>query len=178
MKRYSKKQILDSVLILDVAKRSSIPLEPISSGNFTHRCKCPSPEHKAGSERTGSLYIDGENNNFYCFGCGASNNVIDFYILKNNCDFSQAISELSEFVDPAKVGSSQPFSKKKSNFSILFHISEMFRRYQKNHPEDDEWVSSLMKKTDEYIDEIDRYDLKKTKSLAARVRDILNRRSI
>ena len=176
MKRYSKKQILDSVLILDLAEKLSIPLEPISSGNFTHRCRCPSPEHKAGSERTGSLYIDGENNNFYCFGCGASNNVIDFYILKKNCDFSEAISDLSEYVDPSKAGSSQSFSKKKNNFSILFYISEMFRKYQKSRPEDKEWVEALMKKTDEYIEEIDRYDLKKTRSLAASVKGMLSRR--
>ena len=73
MKRFTKQDILSSVSILELAKHFSIPLEQVCSGNFTHKCRCPSPEHKSGSERTGSLYIDGENNNFYCFGCGASN---------------------------------------------------------------------------------------------------------
>lgn len=175
MKRYSKEEILSSVSILDLAKKFSMSLERVCSGNFTHRCKCPSSEHKSGLERTGSLYIAGEDNNFYCFGCGASNNVIDFYILRTGCDFSTAISEMSEFVDPEKI-SGVSFARKKNNFSILLSISEMFREAQRSNPDDIKWVEAVMQKTDEYIKEIDRYDLKRTKSLSAKVFNMLKRR--
>ena len=175
MKRYSKEEILSSVSILDLAKKFSMSLERVCSGNFTHRCKCPSPEHKNGSERTGSLYIAGEDNNFYCFGCGASNNVIDFYILRTGCDFSTAISEMSELVDPEKI-SGVSFTRKKNNFSILLNISEMFREAQRSNPDDIKWLEAVMQKTDEYIKEIDRYDVKKTKALSAKVFDMLKRR--
>ena len=59
---FRKEDILDGVLIIDVAKMFKINLEGISSGNFTFRCKCPSDDHKSGRERTSSLYIDSVNN--------------------------------------------------------------------------------------------------------------------
>jgi len=175
MKRFTKEEILKGASIIDVAKSFSIPLENICSGNFTHRCRCPSPDHKSGSERTGSLYIDSVNNNFYCFGCGATNNVIDFYILKTQCDFSTAMLELSEFVDPAKI-SNVISEKRKSNFSILLKISELFRMVQLEHPEDKKWIEQVMKKTDRYIEDIDRHDIKKAKSLHSKVSSLIKRR--
>lgn len=178
MKRYSKEEILKAVSIVDLADKFSIPLERVCSGNFTHRCKCPSPEHKSGSERTGSLYIDGENNNFYCFGCGASNNVIDFYILKTGSDFMTSISDLSELVDPNKVSASTNSARKVSNFLILLSISNMFRRAQKENPSDIEWIESVMRKTDEYIAEIDRYDIKRSKALSSKLHKLFERRFV
>jgi len=175
MKRYSKEEILNSVSILDLAKKFSISLERVCSGNFTHRCKCPSSEHKSGLERTGSLYIAGEDNNFYCFGCGASNNVIDFYILRTGCDFSTALSEMSEFVDPEKI-SNVSTVRRKNNFTILLHISEMFRDAQKANPDDITWIEAVMQKTDEYIIKIDRYDIKRSKALSAKIFGMLKRR--
>ena len=175
MRKFSKQQILRSIKILDLAEDNALSLEQISSGNFTHRCKCPSEEHKSGLERTGSLYIDGDNNNFYCFGCGASNNVIDFYMLCNSCDFSTAITELSDLIDPKEV-SSADFVPKKNNFQTLLKISNMFRKAQQKHPEDLEWIESVMLRTDIYMQDIDRYDTKKAKALAMKVYDILKRR--
>ena len=99
--RYSKEQILGAVKISEIADSFGVSLSEISSGNFTHRCKCPGSEHKSGLERTGSLYIDDINNNFYCFGCGASNNAIDFYILCTGKTFSESITDLSEKIDPS-----------------------------------------------------------------------------
>ena len=175
MKKYSKQEILSAARILDIAKKLSIGLESISSGNFTHRGRCPSPEHKGGQERTGSLYVDGDNNNFYCFGCGASNNVIDFYMLKQGCDFSTALSEMSELVDPSKV-SAKKHAAKKNNFKELMAISRVFRLIQERYPEDIEWIESFMKKTDLYLDQIDRYDVEKTKALYRKVSEIVKRR--
>jgi DNA primase len=173
--RYSKEEILKSISILDIANAESIALERISSGNFTHRCKCPSKEHKSGSERTGSLYIDGDNNNFYCFGCGATNNVIDFYILCTNLDFSGAITELSSLVDPDKV-QRVASGKKKTNFYPLLQLSEVFREALKAHPEDIEWIEKVMKRADQHIESIDRYDVKRTKSLLTKIKGLIRRR--
>ncbi len=175
MKKASKQDILKSVFITDLAKDFKIPLEKISSGNFTHRCKCPSPEHKHGSERTGSLYIDSVNNNFYCFGCGASNNVIDFYILKECVTFSEAIEELSKRVDPENI-SSAPFQKKKSNLSVLIKISEVFRRALRDYPDMRDWIFLIMKRTDSYMESIDRCDIDKANTLYKSVKKTLDRR--
>ena len=175
MIRYSKEEINVAIRITDLANRFSISLEAVNSGNFTHRCKCPSKEHKSGSERTGSLYIDEANNNFYCFGCGASNNVIDFYILCKDVDFSTAILELSESVDPTKV-SNVPRKQKVVNFSQLLEISSLFRRTQIRHPEDIEWIEGLMKKTDQYTDGIDRHDVRGAKIMLKKLKVIIHRR--
>lgn len=175
MRKYSKEEINASVRITDLANKFSIALEQVNSGNFTHRCRCPSKEHKSGSERTGSLYIDEDNNNFYCFGCGASNNVIDFYILCKGVDFSTSLVELSEFVDPDKV--KKVVSKKHvSNFSQLLELSNLFRRIQIKYPNDIEWIEKLMKKTDNYLDGIDRRDVKASKSLLKKVKTTIHRR--
>ena len=64
MKGYvSKEDITSGVLILDLTNEFGIDTEDVSSGNFNRRCKCPSPNHKNGGERTGSLYIDSVKNN-------------------------------------------------------------------------------------------------------------------
>tara|TARA_A200000159_G_scaffold158847_1_gene176646 strand:- start:3359 stop:3892 length:534 start_codon:yes stop_codon:yes gene_type:complete len=175
MRRYNKQEILSSVSILDVAEKSSIDLEEISSGNFTHRCKCPSKEHKGGTERTGSLYIDGDNNNFYCFGCGASNNTIDFYMICNDVDFSEAILAMSKLVDPDKVKLQKP-EVKATTFGILLGISKMFRDAIRSHPDKLVEIESVMRRTDEYLSDIGRYDTKKAKALSKKIRAVLNRR--
>ncbi len=175
MKRYSKEEINSSVNITDLATKFSIPLEQVNSGNFTHRAKCPSKEHKSGSERTGSLYIDEDNNNFYCFGCGASNNVIDFYILCKGVDFSTSLAELSEFVDPDKV--KHVVSKKHAtNFSQLLELSTLFRRTQKRYKDDIAWIEKLMKKTDQYLESIDRKNVQAAKQLLKKVKSTIHRR--
>jgi len=173
--KYSKEEINTAVSITELASKFSIALEQVNSGNFTHRCKCPSKEHKSGSERTGSLYIDEDNNNFYCFGCGASNNVIDFYILCKGVDFSTSLIELSKIVDPAKV---TKVARKKhvSNFSQLLELSHVFRRTQAMHSDDIEWVEKLMKKTDEYLETIDRKNVQAAKKLLKKVKVTIRRR--
>ena len=175
MIKYSKEEIIKVVAISDIADNLSISLEQINSGNFTHRCRCPSKEHKNGSERTCSLYIDNNNNNFYCFGCGASNNVIDFYILCKDVDFSAAIQDLSEFVDPTKIGKIAR-QKKVTNFPILLELSVSFRQIQMAHPEDIKWIEEFMKKTDKHLEEIDRYDVRRAKALLKKVKALIHRR--
>jgi len=175
LRTLNKEEILNSIKIVEIATRKGVAYEQVNSGNFTHRCKCPGKDHKSGLERTGSLYIDNDNNNFYCFGCGASNNVIDFYILCVDTDFLTAIRDLSEMIDPKDV-TSVPRAKRQTNFSKILEISGLFRVAQKAHPSDLEWIERLMKKTDAYILSIDRYDIHKASNIFKGVRRALNRR--
>lgn len=175
LKKASKEAILDSVYITTIAQDYGINLELISSGNFTHRCRCPSKDHKHGSERTSSLYIDAKNNNFYCFGCGATSNAIDFYMLCEDVDFSQAMAELSKFVDPEKAGK---FRAKNSQniYSTLLKISTLFRKSLRGNKEDYEWMFKLMKLTDLYISEIERDDVASAKKLLRNIKKKLESR--
>ena len=172
---FSKEQIILNVKISDVADSVGVSLEETNTGNFTHRCKCPSPEHKAGLERTGSLYIDNERNNFYCFGCNASNNVIDFYILCTDKTFSESIKDLSAFVDKKNLKRSSDVVKN-TIFSVLLDISHYYRKLFKAHPDDKNWIESMMKKTDVYISGIDRYDVDSARRLFAKIKKVTFRR--
>ena len=171
-----KDTILSSVKILDLAEEFEISVEEISSGNFTHRCRCPSDKHKAGSERTGSLYIDGNNNNFYCFGCGATSNVIDFYILITNKTFSESMQYLSTLVDPNNVSSPIDEEVKVSTFDECLKISNMFRAYITKYPDDFDWIDGIIKQADQYLEDIGRYEVDRTKSLRRKLLSTLRQR--
>ena len=55
------KAILDKICILDIIDKYNLEYTRISAGNFTHKLRCPFPNHLGGQERTASLYIS-ENN--------------------------------------------------------------------------------------------------------------------
>jgi DNA primase len=176
-KRYSKTQLIKIIKILDLCESNSIAVEQIVSGNFTHRCKCPFPNHKSGKERTHSLYIDSINNNFYCFGCGASNNSIDFYMLLNGLSFVDAITKLSEMVDPDCAVDQTPDSDiKRNNFSILLEISSIFRNlYSKEEYRNELWLEDLSKKTDLKIDSLESYDVDGAKKVLKQIKSYINK---
>lgn len=176
-RRYSKNQLVKAVKILDICNEKSIALESVVSGNFTHRCKCPFSSHKSGKERTQSLYIDSVNNNFYCFGCGANNNSIDFYMLLNDIDFSAAISELSNTIDPELIGSDIEYEDiKRNNFSILLEISSIFKLLYSNESyRNEEWLDKLSMKTDLKVESLDVYDVDGAKKVLKQIKSYLSR---
>jgi len=175
IKRYSKSQLIKAVKILRLCEEETIALEQIISGNFTHRCKCPFSTHKSGKERTQSLYIDSINNNFYCFGCGASNNSIDFYMLLKEIDFSTAISELSKTINPDEVSPETGSNDiKRNNFSILLEISSVFRPLYKNEKyKNEKWLDDLSKKTDLKLELLEVYDTDGTQKILKQIKTYL-----
>ena len=171
----SKDDISKFVSILDIADEFDIKLEEIYSGTFTHKCKCPSKNHKNGNETTAACNIDAENNKFWCFVCNAGLSVIDFYMLCTERDFSSAIIELSKRITDGYT--SQPFTiGKKNNFQILFDISSLFREAMLTHSDDLKWINEIMKKTEDYILLIDKYDLNKTSLLLEKLKSTLKKR--
>lgn len=159
----SKQDIINTVSIVKLAEEAGIPLEECVSGNFDLRCKCPAKDHKGGNERTASLYIDSRRNNFYCYGCGASSNVLDFYMLLNDIEFIEAFRILRERAVPS--GNKNAFLGKASNFSVLVEISEFFREQMLQNSKDLKWINGIMIKTDEYLEGIESTDVAKTKAL-------------
>lgn len=175
MKFVRKEHILRDVKIVDLAEEFGIILEPAASGNFDICCRCPSKEHKNGNERTGSLYIDSQNNNFYCFGCSASSNVIDFYMLCADVDFSSAMKELRGRVDHGNADSIPPV-KRRSNFSIIFGMSQFFRQTMLSHPSDLKWISKIMQITDKHLSGIKSTDTDSAKKIERKVRALVKER--
>jgi DNA primase len=171
-RRYSKEQLLKLIRILDLCDKYSISVENSLSGNFTHRCKCPFSTHKSGNERTKSLFIDSVNNNFYCFGCGASNNPIDFYMLMNCVDFSKAMLDLSSMIDPSIAPDVKEFEVKTSNMPILMEVASAFRTlYKKLGSNEEVWIENLSKAVDKRIDELDPYDVVGAQKILNKIKD-------
>jgi len=171
-----KDDIIRGVGFLDILDLLKIRPERVSSGNFTHRCCCPSPDHKGGRERTSSLYIDSVNNNFYCYGCSSSHNQIDFYILATGCDFMAALRALEPLIDHSKTDKSGVIVTKPSTFSSLMDISVFFRSLQERYPNDEEWIMTLMKRTDHHIESIGQNEAKKCKALLSEVKRVCKKR--
>lgn len=171
---YRKSDIISGVSIESVAELLKIKLEPISTGNFTARCRCPGINHKHGSERTPSLYIDTVRNNYFCYGCTSSHNQIDFYILATGCDFLEALEALGPLIDPDKVGA--PTESKKSNFGVLMKISKYIRAVILKNRGDIKWIMKLQENVDSSINKIDRFDIKKTELLFQKIKRVCRER--
>jgi DNA primase len=170
----SKDDITSGVLILDLTEEFGISTEDVSSGNFNKRCRCPSPNHKNGGERTGSLYIDGVHNNFYCFGCGTGSNSIDFYMLCAGVTFGEAVSKLRTRVKP---GTSQKESNIEiSNLYTLLQISNLFRETMLKHKNDLRWIDRLMRHADNFILELEPQDENGAKKLLEKIEQTIKNR--
>lgn len=174
VKFVTKQDILTSISILDICEEEGIELEQISSGNFDYRCKCPSKDHKSGNERTGSCYINSEGNNFYCFGCSASSNLIDFYMLVKDIEFIDAFRELKPRATPS--GKKKTFYKKPSNFAIQVEISSLLRETMVKNPKDLKWLNGIMIQVDKYLEDIDTKDVRRTKILLKSLQKTISER--
>ncbi|MDB2481801.1 CHC2 zinc finger domain-containing protein [bacterium] len=167
-----KAAILQTVSILDLAENADLNLEEMHSSNFSHRCRCPNKHHKSGSERTPSLYINSKDNNFYCYGCQASYNCIDFYMLCKDCDFSSALKDLS-----SKINYLQDIEVvvRESNYDQKIEISRIIKVYLDGNKDDLSWVLDFNKKIDEYIEQVGD-SVEKAKKLKVKVDKVLKKR--
>lgn len=65
-------------------------MQPANNGNAQALC----PFH---DDRKPSLSVNLKNGLWQCFGCGASGDVIAFYMKRHGCDFPMALRELARF---------------------------------------------------------------------------------
>lgn len=96
------KLLLDKVSILDILDKYELEYYRVSAGNFDHKLKCPFPSHQGGQERTASLCISNSENNFYCYGCNAHGNTIDFLIHFKDMVYYAAVKELAQLAGLTK----------------------------------------------------------------------------
>jgi len=164
-----------NVMIVDLADEHGISLSRISSGNFTHRCKCPNKNHKMGGENTDSLYIDSVNNDFYCYGCSAGSSCIDFYMICNDLNFGEALSVMSDYVDFD--GSSDGYTAKRfDDLAIKLSVSNTIREYCQKNKKDYSYFAKLSLKIDDMFDSINNDDYKKLSALDRKIKKFLEGR--
>ena len=108
--------LLVRVDIVDVID-SLVPLKK-SGSNFVARC----PFH---NEKTPSFSVNRNKQFFYCFGCGASGNVIGFLMDYNHLDFVEAVEDLARFVGvevPREESTFQSVKEQKRDLSDLYEV--------------------------------------------------------
>ncbi|MDR1034497.1 MAG: DNA primase [Holosporales bacterium] len=67
-------------------------------------------------EKTGSFFVNDEKGTFYCFGCGAAGDIIDYVIRKDGIQFRQALEKLAEMAGvklPEKIEHCPDFENRK-----------------------------------------------------------------
>ncbi|MBQ3945477.1 MAG: DNA primase [Alphaproteobacteria bacterium] len=80
------------------------------------------------NEKTGSFFVNDDKGTFYCFGCGASGDIVEYLIRRNGIQFMQAVellSEISGIKIPEKIQYGDDCINKQQ--SILLKIMEFFR---------------------------------------------------
>ncbi|HEY8744751.1 MAG TPA: DNA primase [Chloroflexota bacterium] len=78
-----------------VVSAAGVPLRPAGTGRYRARC----PFH---DDHTPSLLVDERDGHFFCFGCQARGDVIDFLMRHDGLDFRQALERLSGMPLPTK----------------------------------------------------------------------------
>ncbi len=84
---------------------------PLKKQGKNHHACCPFH-----NEKTPSFTVNGERQFYYCFGCGAHGNAIDFLMNYDKLDFVEAIEELS-----ALHGLDVPYEKGTGTSQIELH---------------------------------------------------------
>jgi hypothetical protein len=119
-------------------------------------------------------------NTFLCrdyavHNCNVGSNVIDFYMLCAEVDFSTAMKNLKP---KAKQGSGgqRKYASEVSNFPMLIKISALFRKTMLRHPKDLKWINQLMKDSDIHILNIDSADTNTAKKLYDYIDGLIKKR--
>lgn len=181
--------VLDKINILDILDKYEIEYYAASSGNFTHKLKCPFSIHLGGSERTASLCVSGINNDFHCFGCNSNGNSITFMMLYLGIPYSKALELLAKYCNISESDVSedflQPREKTDPNHMILPHISKagvLIRDFIKNKKDSKDyskwcnWANNKFTKLDYYLDTLNDEQWKIVKDYCDRLEKFLDKK--
>lgn len=172
MKTVSRTDIAKQVKILDLARKFGVAVESASAGNFDYRCRCPSPDHKMGKEKTSSCYINSRDNNYYCYGCNKGVSSIDFYMSCADKTFAEAMQEMKDMVK--NPGAYQDvIDQKRAAFPILVETSEIVRNFLKENPEQLKNMTNLLRKIDRISFDMAKEDADKIEEMNQKLKKML-----
>lgn len=160
--------ILDKINILDILDKYEIEYTRSPSGNFTHKLRCPLPEHLGGNERTASLCVSEKNNDFHCYGCNANGHVITFMMLYLGVPYYKALEILAKAwnISDGDIDEEllKPKERRDPNHTILPHVFKagvLIRDFlvsvkdSGNYNKWCAWANKQFKKLDHYLDNLE-----------------------
>lgn len=113
--------LLAKIDIVDLIN-AQIPLRKKSGSNYFARC----PFH---NEKSGSFSVSQPKQFYYCFGCGAHGNAIDFVMNHERLSFPEAIEALARQVSMEVPHSTGPAVKKDDSIPLLFDLMTEVTNY-------------------------------------------------
>jgi hypothetical protein len=190
-----KSLVMSKINIVDLMVEYKIPLELKSSGQFSHRAKCPFHKGVNGKkEKIASFYISQETNSFYCFGpCDAHGTIIDFVSLMDGTPPIVALMKLAKKVgiinkngqwDELQLDSYgsfvSEFDPNKTIEPYLFNISFLLRDYIRrfiNNGLDDKLLKmeKFASKIDKAVSKLEYGDWEEAEKLFIKVKERLSK---
>lgn len=113
--------LLAKVDIVEVIS-AFLPLHKKSNNNYFACC----PFHQ---EKTASFSVSQVKQFYYCFGCGAHGNAIDFFMQRERLSFPEAVDVLARRVGVEIPKTAAGFKEKKENFAELHQLLEKVSEY-------------------------------------------------
>ncbi len=92
MSSYEMEQIFKKHSILDYLKSKDIYPEKTSGNKYIF--KCPLPDHKEDNTPSFFVYDKGEKQDFFCYGCKMSGNIINLYQIMEKVSLKKSITRL------------------------------------------------------------------------------------
>lgn len=118
--REFKELLLSKIDLVDLVE-SKIPFKKKTGANFFACC----PFHQ---EKSPSFSVNQQKQFFYCFGCGAKGNAIDFMIQYEKMDFKDAMIQLASYAGMALPKSSES-EKPGETLDIYYEMNAQVARY-------------------------------------------------
>ncbi|MDR2458571.1 MAG: DNA primase [Holosporales bacterium] len=81
------------------------------------------------NEKTGSFFVNDNKGTFYCFGCGASGDVVTYLMKKRGLQFMQAIELLAEAAGIKLQESTNYSNEHKAQLSLMQKALEFFKEH-------------------------------------------------
>ena len=153
--------IIEKANIIDVLEKFDIEYTKSGTGEFTHKLKCPF--HANGDERTPSMFVNINKNNFYCFSCSAGGNIINFVSMQLGIPFYEATNWILNFIG-ASGNEDYVWTKKEKidpHKTVLFQVFEagkIIRDYIKSKVNSKDynkwifWADDRFKRLDCFLD--------------------------
>ena len=123
-------QLLDRVEIVDLID-GRVPLRKKTGSNYFACC----PFH---NEKSPSFSVSQTKQFYYCFGCGAHGNAIDFLMQYDHQAFPEAIETLAKQVGmeiPRESRSEKPVQNHSSLYELLEQITHFYQTQLRQHPQ-------------------------------------------
>ncbi len=190
-----KDAVIAKIDIVKLMKEYGLQLEPKSTGAFSHRMRCPFHVGKNGSrERTPSMFVSQQKNDFHCFGCWVTGSAIDFVSLMDGTPQIVALTKLAKRAglmdkdgkwDELQLDAfdfKPVFDQSKTIDPFIFEISNALRNYIKifvgtpNLSKELRWMEKTAKKTDEFLSKIGYEDWEYAKELCEQVQKTIKNR--